>query len=209
MKKNIFYSIFLSLLFLPTLIFCQNFPKDYWHEGELTLFNGENMQGHIKYDLEKDNVQITLQNNKSVKTYSSRNVESFEFIDAVLRIRRSFFALPFRKSADYESPMFFELLADSNVALLNRETVIMRTMPVYGYGGMAPMFNNVPVLVDNFYFLVKAENKVVEFTHKKEMILALFKDKAEKIEAYLQNNKVNLSQRKDLMQLVDYYNSIQ
>lgn len=186
----------------------QQFPQDYWHEGEITLFDEQNFQGRIKYDLEKDNVQITLTSNGSVKTYSSRNVESFEFIDAVLRMKRSFFTLPFQKSQGYESPMFFELLTDGKVALLNRETVILRQMPVYMYGTMAPTFTNVPVLVDNFYFLVKSEQKVIKFDEKKETILKLLNDKSDKIQQYFANNKVNLSKRQDLMQLLDYYNSL-
>jgi hypothetical protein len=207
MKFRLVFIVFLVSFCHIIVVQAQQFPKDYWHEGELTLFNGENMQGRVKYDLEKDNVQITLATNGSVKTYSSRNVESFEFIDAVLKMPRYFFALPFQKSVGYESPMFFELLSDGKVALLNREAVVMRTMPVYGYGGMAPMFSNVPMLVDNFYFLVKSTKKVVQFNNKKEMILDIFIDKLDKIELYLKNNKVDFSKRNDLMKLVDYYNA--
>lgn len=186
----------------------QQFPQDYWHEGEVTLFDEQNFQGRIKYDLEKNNVQVTLTSNGSVKTYSSRNVESFEFIDAVIRMKRSFFTLPFQKSQGYESPMFFELLTDGKVALLNRETVILRQMPVYMYSTMAPTFTNVPVLIDNFYFLLKSEQRVIKFDEKKETILQVLSDKKEKIQEYLANNKVNFSRRQDLMQLLDYYNSL-
>jgi hypothetical protein len=207
--KNLKLYCTIILFFLAILpVFSQNFPHDYWHEGELTLFSGENLVGRIKYDLEKDNIQITLSSNGTVKTYSSRNVESFEFIDAVLRIRRSFFSLPFQKTAGYESPMFFELLTDGEVALLNREAVVVRSVPMY-YGGMAPMFTNVSVLIDNFYFLVKSEQKVIKFDEKRETILAVLGNKQDKISDYLKANKVNFSNRKDLMQLFDYYNSVQ
>jgi hypothetical protein len=196
------------LFFTFSSLQAQQFPQDYWHEGEITLFDEQNFQGRIKYDLEKDNVQITLTSNGSVKTYSSRNVESFEFIDAVLRMKRSFFTLPFQKSQGYESPMFFELLTDGKVALLNRETVILRQMPMYMYGTMAPSFTNVPILVDNFYFLLKSEQKVIKFDEKKETVLKVLSDKKEKVQEYLANNKVNFSKRQDIMQLLDYYNSL-
>jgi hypothetical protein len=204
-----FFVCFVLHSMTVTKLHAQNFPQDYWHEGEVTLFDEQNFQGRIKYNLEKDNVQVTLASNGSVKTYSSRNVESFEFIDAVIRIKRSFFTLPFQKTNGYESPMFFELLTDGDIALLNRETVILRQMPVYMYGGMAPAFTNVPVLIDNFYFLLKKEQKVIKFNDKKEMLLELLSAKHDKVQAYLSNNKVDVSKREDLMKLIDYYNSVQ
>ncbi len=204
------FSFITILLFsLCTSIFAQKFPQDYWHEGELTLFSGEILTGLIKYDLEKENVQVTLSSNGAVKTYSSRNIESFEFIDAVLRIRRSFFALPFQKTINYESPMFFELLTDGEIALLNREKIVIQTTPIYSYGGIVPMFTNIPMLVDSFYILIKSQQKVIKFDEKQETILSVLSNKKDKITEYLRTNKVHFDNRKDLMQLFDYYNSIQ
>lgn len=205
--KLIFYIIFLLTLCVSVpCLQAQTFPKDVWHEGEITLFSGENMTGLIKYNLDNDNVQVRLANG-ATKSYGSRTVESFEFTDAIIRLHRNFFTLPYERKVGYETPTFFELLTDGKLALLNREEVIMRMMPVYGYMGMGPMFTNVPVLTDNFYFLIKTEQKVVKFGEKREQIVELMKDKAEKIADYLSKNAVDFGKRRDLMALVDFYNA--
>ncbi len=204
--------LFVTLIFIIanfSYLQAQQFPQDYWHEGEITLFDGQVFQGIIKYDNEKDNVQITSTNNGSIKTYSSRNVESFEFIDSVLHIKRSFFTLPFEKSQGYESPTFFELLTDGKVAFLGREIITISeeyvsTSPM----GQQGYYRKVRILVDNLYFLIKSEQKVIKFDKKKDTILQILGDKKEKVQQYLANNKVNLSKRQDLMQLLDYYNSL-
>lgn len=62
--------LFATLIFIIanfSYLQAQQFPQDYWHEGEITLFYGQIFQGIIKYDNEKDNVQITSTNNGSVK----------------------------------------------------------------------------------------------------------------------------------------------
>lgn len=205
--RLLFYATFLLAFCLSsTALQAQTFPKDVWHEGEITLFNGENMTGWVKYNLDNDNVQVRLANG-ATKSYGSRTVESFEFTDAIVRLYRTFFTLPYERKVGYETPTFFELLTDGKLALLNREEVIMRMMPVYGYVGMGNMFTDVPVLTDNFYFLIKNEQKVVKFGEKREQILELMKDKSEKITDYLSKNAVDFGKRRDLMALVDFYNA--
>ncbi len=187
----------------------QEFSKDAWHEGEITLFNGESYTGLIKYNLENNSLQLRLPNNV-VKTYSSHNTESFEFLDFVSKMPRAFFSLPYQRTVGYDSPVFFELLADGNkVALLNRESVIQRSTPMYSYGLGTPMFSNVPVLVDSYFFLVKKDGRVVKFTDKKDDLLALLHDKREKISSFMQEKKTDVTRRIDLMQVIDYYNSLQ
>jgi hypothetical protein len=202
-------ALLIVFLFLSFLLKGQEFSKDAWHEGEVTLFSGESYTGLIKYNLENNSLQLRLADNV-VKTYSSHNTESFDFLDFVSKMPRTFFSLPYQKTAGYDSPVFFELLADGNkVALLNREAVIQRSTPVYSYGLGMPVFTNVPVLVDNYYFLVKKSGKVIKFTDKKADLIDLLQDQKEKITGFIQDKKIDVTRRVDLMQVIDYYNSLQ
>ncbi len=205
LPKILFYTFFLIVHCLIQTK-AQTFPKDVWHEGEITLFSGETLTGLVKYNLETDNVQIRL-GDGVVKSYGARTVESFEFLDAIVRIQRTFFTLPYQKMQGYETPTFFELLTDGKLALLNRETVVVQQVPTYGYMGVGMPFANISVLTDNYYFLVKTEQKVVKFYEKKVEIFALMQDKQAKIENYFIKNSVQLGRRKDLMTLVDFYNA--
>jgi hypothetical protein len=80
---------------------------------------------------------------------------------------------------------------------------------MYSYGLGTPVFTNVPVLVDSYYFLVKKNGKVIKFTDKKADLMDLLQDQKEKITNFIQDKKIDVTRRVDLMQVIDYYNSLQ
>jgi hypothetical protein len=187
----------------------QTFSKDVWHEGEINLFSGETLRGKLKYDLETNSLQVTLDG--GLKSYSSFQVESFQFYDAVLKSPRAFYTLPYERSADYSSPVFFELLADGDaLSLLTRENIVQRmTAPVGMWGwGMRPMGMSVPVLQDVFFILEKEQEKVVKLAELKGGLLDLMPTHAEEMEQYIKKNRLQLNEREGLVLAINHYNSL-
>ena len=58
------------------------------------------------------------------------------------------------------------------------------------------------------YYLQKdGDKKLVFFSNKKEL-LKLLHEKEDKIRIYMKINKLSLKKEKDIVQIIDYYNSI-
>lgn len=211
--KNIFFvTLFIFsfyLFFAESKANAQQLSRDFWHDGEVNLFSGETLKGKIKYDLDTDNIQ--LQYNNTIKSFSAFQVESFQFFDEVLKMPRAFYALPYKKSGNYESPTFFELFAEGYLTLLNREIITYRMMyptGFWGWGYRPWMGTSVPVLDDSYYVLLMKEEKVVKLVDTKKDILALMQDKAREVEGFVAANRIRFDRREDLVRLFDFYNSM-
>jgi hypothetical protein len=207
-QKNLCLALLLGLFWAGQAM-SQTFSKDVWHDGEIELFSGETLRGKLKYDLETNSLQVTLDG--GLKSYSSFQVESFQFYDAVVKAPRSFYTLPYERSADYQSPVFFELLADGDaLSLLTRENIVQRmTAPVGMWGwGMRPMGMSVPVVEDVFFVLDKDKEKVVKLAEAKDGLLGFMVGHTEEMEHYIKKNRLQLNQREGLVLAINHYNSL-
>ena len=104
----------------------QNWPSELWHQGKIVLMSGDTLRGLIKYDLQQDLVQYTLED-KRTEAFSARKIMFFEIFDETIREYRQFFALPYTTMTGYRAPVFFELLANGKLTLLSRESLEYRT----------------------------------------------------------------------------------
>jgi hypothetical protein len=207
--KNLIYALFIYLCVGLPLAYGQQMSRDFWHDGEVNLFSGETLKGKLKYDLDTDNLQ--LQFNGTIKSFSAYQVESFQFFDEVLKVPRSFYALPYKKMSNYESPVFFELFTEGFLTLLNREIITYRMMYPSGFGGWGYrpwMGTNVPVLDDSYYVLLMKEERVIKLVEIKKDILYLMEDKTKEVEGFINANRIRFDRREDLVRLFDFYNSL-
>ena len=206
--KKLHHLAFLVLLFCFSAAHSQQLSRDFWHDGEVTLFSGETLRGRLHYDLDNDNIQ--LQYAGAIKSFSAFQVESFDFFDEVLKMQRSFYALPYSKIGSYATPTFFELFADGYLTLLNREVITYRTatpMGFWGWGYRPFMGASIPVMDDSYYVLLVKEEKVIQITSVQKEVLALMEDKASEVEGFINANRIRLDRRGDLIRLFDFYNS--
>ncbi len=208
-KKILFGTLILGLLAAQTAN-GQTFSKDVWHDGEADLFSGETLRGKLKYDLETNNLQLT--NDGTLKSYSSFQVASFQFFDALAKVPRTFYTLPYQRTADYNSPVFFELFADGeSLSLLNREVVIQRAvnpMGMWGGWGFRPMGMSMPVIEDVYFVLNKGKETVIKLADQRGGVLALMPDYQDEVANFMKQKKLNPNQRNELIQIMNYYNSL-
>lgn len=188
----------------------QTFSRDVWHDGEVDLFSGEVLRGRLKYDLDNNNIQLTY--GGVIKSYSAYQVESFQFFDEIQKLPRAFYALPFKKG-NYEAPYFFELLAEGELSLLNREVLTQRVVTPtgawgWGWGRPMGMGTTIPQIEDSYYVLDTPNEKVYKMDDPKHDLMALMKAYADEVTAHAKSNKLNLNRREDLVRLFNYYNSL-
>ncbi len=180
----------------------QQFPSDLWHEGKIVLEDGDTLRGNVKYDLQNDLLQY--EKGGSLESFTARKVLFFEIFDKTVKRYRQFYSLPYTTSGQYKAPVFFELVSEGKMTLLCRESLEYRSYPssFYYYGS-----TNRLVLVNKFFFL--NEKGVIEpFTGKKGDLIYLMGNMGDPVEKYMKTNKLNIDQKYEFSQIVDYYNSL-
>lgn len=206
--KNIGILLILNLWTLVFPLSAQRFAENYWHSGKVYVTGGDTIVGKLKFDLQNEIVQI--EGNGGLKTLTARKVLAFEFYDRAEQKDRYFYALPFTKVANYQTPTFFELLKqDSPLSLLCRETLVTQT--VIANNPWAVANPGIPVtqtyVKNNFYFLNKA-GKIKPFGGSKKDLLLLMEDKEKEMKEFLKDNRIRLDNKGDMAEIVVYYNSL-
>lgn len=180
----------------------QQFPFEYWHDGKVVLESGDTLQGSIKYDLQSDLVQFSRGN--KLESYTARKLTFFEIFDQTVKRYRQFYTIPYAVSGAYKAPVLFELLTEGKMTLLCRESVEYRSYSnsFYNYGMSTRL-----VLVYH-YFLLKENGSIEPFEGKRADLVRLMGDKGQLVEKYMKSNKLDLTDRNEFVQIVQYYNSL-
>ncbi|VAW27522.1 hypothetical protein MNBD_BACTEROID06-746 [hydrothermal vent metagenome] len=196
---------FLMLIAAATAANAQEFPSELWHKGMVVLVNEDTISGKIKYNLEKDLIQVEA--NKKLYTYSSKKVFYFQIFDETVDSYREFYALPYTLVDQYKSEIFFEVLVEGKLTLLCREAIATRTVNdnISPYG--SPVSYSRNVLVYTYYFL-DSKGKITKYTMKKRDLLKVLSSRAAKIEEYMRVNRLRADKRYDLSRIISFYNGI-
>ncbi|HRG08616.1 MAG TPA: hypothetical protein PLJ08_08555, partial [Cyclobacteriaceae bacterium] len=180
----------------------QQFAFELWHTGKVVLDTGDTLRGLLKYDLDKDILQV--QANNRLESYTARKVLLFEIFDETVRRYRNFYSLPYALAGQYKAPVFFELLQEGKLTVLCREVLEYRTTssPYYFYGSYSRL-----VLIYK-YFVLRENGIIEEFRGKKNDWYELMPVKAEEVEKFAKQNRLSLDDKYELSRVIEYYNSL-
>ena len=202
MKKLAFTAVLLLLMISAKQAFAQRFAFELWHTGKIILLTGDTLKGFLKYDLQQDVVQYTVQE-RIVEVYTARKVLSFEIFDETVQKQRIFYALPFSNTTGYKSPMFFEVLEDGKMTLLARERLEYKTYSTpYNIGS-----GSFLTLVYKYFLL--NENGDIEEYRSKNYLFDMMGKNGKKVEKYMRSNRLKLDDKSDFAQVIDYYNTLE
>ena len=175
-------------------------PSELWYEGKIVLTDGDTLKGLVKYDMQKDLVQYTM-NDRSAEVFTARKVIFFEIFDEANNRYRRFFTLPFETTSGYKTPVFFELLEEGKMTLLSREFLEYKNFS-------SPYAISYSRLVLSYKFFFLNENgSIEEFSGNKNDLLDRMGRNSGDVEKYMRKNRLKLEDRDDFTRLVDYYNS--
>lgn len=211
MIKTAYITIFFLLSSLHGFSQGNQFPSQVWHKGQVVSVNGQVYQGMVKYDLENNVVQ--LQTQSGVETFGSSNVSQFEIFDEVYGGIRNFYTLPYSLAADYETPVFFEILTEGDdIVLLCREQIVVDNRRIGMYGPMAmnpmwgPAMGGAYRLAFNYFFI--KDGKIQKYSLKKKELLDILGDRADEVDLFMRKNRLSHDKRGDLLRITAYYNQI-
>ena len=187
---------------IASLATAQQFPFEYWHDGKIVLDSGDTLRGNVKYDLQSDLIQ--LQQDNRLESFSARKVLYFEIFDATVKRYRLFYSLPYSSAGQYKAPVFFELIEEGKLTVLCREVLEYRTQssPFYYYGTYTRL-----VLV-NKYFILQENGNIEEFINKRNDWYEMMGNKAEEVKKFAKANKLDVTEKYELAQIISYYNSL-
>src|SRR6187551_1468863 len=101
--------LLLFFCLIPFMLQAQKWPFELWHDGKIVLAEGDTLKGLVKYDLEQDLVQYSL-DEKRIEAFTAKRILFFEIFDTSVHKYRPFYSLPYNTSAGYSTAVFFELL---------------------------------------------------------------------------------------------------
>jgi hypothetical protein len=180
----------------------QQFPSDFWHQGKAVLDNGDTLKGLVKYDFQKDLIQLREAEHQA-EVYTARKLLFVEIFDESVKRYRQFYALPYSVTGTYKAPVFFELLKEGKITLLSREHLETKT-----YTSMYYMGAYSRVVLVNKYFFLKENGDIVEFTGTKNDLLDMMGKKGDAVQDYIKENHLKFDDKYDLARIVEYYNSL-
>jgi hypothetical protein len=191
-----------ALVLTSVAVSAQQWSFEYWHEGKAVLESGDTLKGKIKYEIDKDLIQIDVQG--ALQSLTSRKVIFYEIFDAVSGRYRQFYSVPFSLTGGYKAPTFFELLSEGKLTLLAREALENRSYNTgyYAYGTI-----NRLVLVDK-YFVLDEKGNVNPFSGKRADLLELMKSRDEEIKRFMRTSNVDMDRKSDVVRTFAYYNAL-
>jgi hypothetical protein len=192
----------LAVLLIATQSFGQRWPFEYWHEGKAVLESGDTLKGKIKYEIDKDLIQVDSKG--TLQSLTSRKVVFYEIFDAISGRYRQFYSIPFSFNGGYKAPVFFELLSEGKLTLLAKEALESRNYSsgYYGYGTVSRV-----VLVDK-YFVLDQKGEINSFSGKKNDLLTLMENRDEEVKKYMRSANVSLERKSDMVRTFAYYNAL-
>lgn len=196
---------------LSTLVFvyfsvaahAQQFPFEFWHEGKIVLETSDTLRGLVKYDLQNDMLQLKVRN--QLESYTARKVLFFEIFDQSAKRYRQFFSLPYSENNTYNTPTFFELVAEGKLTVLTRERLEYRTVTTgfYYYG------NYTRLVLVNIYFLLKPNGKIEQLNNpRRRDWLELMKNKEDDVVTFAKENRLDFDDKFELTRIIEYFNSL-
>ena len=196
-------SLLLYLCLYLRVSFAQQIEgQDIWLNGELFLVDSTTKIGKIKYDFGSNTV--VLKTNGRVALFNPSQFFKVTF-STEESLTRELVIKSKKNSKGFHVAQLFEVLVDESTKLLVREEVVY-----YSTGSMATQgFKSeiVPLLVYNYYVQI-LEGEVISFNNNRRNVMKIMKSDSELIKTYVKENKLRYSQKKDLIQIFKYYNTL-
>lgn len=234
LNKKLLY-VLLFFLTLTGLAQAQFPEDDLWFEGEVELEDGQRIAGQLSFFTNEKQGLLQINTGKKVLAFDAQQIVQFSFYDHLLNRTRQFYSLPFERSdQNYSIFLFFEALYEGPYISLLSKTQMRQESRVnnspYTYRGYyTPRWynNGIP---QNFtiwvpyetLYLVTPNTDITAYARPsaldrenprlskpdEEYLQKLMRDQWPEMESYLEQNKIDIRRRNDLIRTVIYYNQL-
>lgn len=194
----------LTILTLLVFSFTTKAYENYglWCNGQITLENGEVIEGEINYDLKFEVIQI--RDNGIVRAFTAEGVAYFTMFDPINYRQRDYISLEHQVNFGYKRKTFFEIVAEGNITILRRSKYIRRPRITEDY--RAPHIYLNAVCKHSYYAIRKKE--WVEINDFEAQVLPWMSDFEQEIDNYIEAGKLKLKYIHAQMRVIHLYNQL-
>lgn len=167
-----------------------------WAPGSVTLNNEEVMDGILlRYDLYHQQIQFIK--DKDTMAFARPEEAGFFILNG-----KKFIYTDFLNGA-IVGKSYFEVLSDGNCKLLLRRIIRYHLDSDIGINGQDDRF-----VRECEYYLAKPGEMARPVKASRKTVLSAFSDKEQQVSGFIDANKLKMNDCRDLMKVVDYYNSL-
>ena len=188
-------TIFFFLLFFVAKAYsATKYPTLHWNKGVVVLQDNTVIYGDISYIYEYN--LVFIKEDKTIRSYSSSNIESVRYYDARVNINRYFIRLkkgPIDNSLNAKSNILFEVVVSGNIQLLR--------VPKKYVG----KFGKSDFLEDqrNYNYYLFAYESLVNLSDFREIFLPqLLSRNRQLTQQLIDKNKLNMDNQGDCVKLI-------
>lgn len=168
-----------------------------FRKGEVALKNGNIFRGEFRYDKYADQVEFKVK--QGIYWVANPDLVDYIKIDSIYLIFVS------KNTEHPDKGSYYEVLVAGKCYLLLKEGVILQSAEL-----PKPYTDAKPakfIKRKNLYYFLVDKNIPVRISSKKT-ISEVLSDKSSEISAFIRKNKLSYKKEKDLIRIVNYYNSL-
>jgi hypothetical protein len=178
-----------------------------WNRASILLYrDNEVIEGYfVRYNINSNTFELRADMDDLVSTMPGFRVQNIVWIDSEHNVPRYFVnGMDFREDGVPISGIF-EVLVEGHMPLLRR-TIATVKMSNYNEALMVGQRNDQIMKRNVYYFL--RDKSIIEISKKKKDFFKIFGDKAQEIQAFVNDNEVNIRQPSGYFAIFTQYNSM-
>ena len=179
---------------------------DDWREGNVLLTNELLIEDYpLKYDMKYNMLEFKF--GDEIKVCPDKRVAKFNWRDSDAKLRYFVNCKNFEVNGNSRIRGFFEVVYnEEGAAKLFAKTNFKIQEPTYNVA-LDVGDRNSKIIKNDVYYLV-VDGIAYLFTKNKNDNLNLFNNKSDDIKKFMKSEKLKFSKREDLIETVQYYNSL-
>lgn len=178
-----------------------------WNLASILLYRDQQVLENfrVRYNINSNNFELLEPETFQITTLQGYRVQNIVWMDSSYKVPRYFVnGMDFREEGAPISG-FFEVLVEGQLPLMRRTKAIFKES---NYNTALMVGNrNDQIIKRNVYYYLK-DKDLFEVPKKRKDLFPLFGDKASEIEAFVDQNQIDLKQTSSIFQIFTYYNSL-
>lgn len=161
---------------------------------------------YVRYNAMNDEFEVKGENNKAYALNRYRR----DIVVEILPLKKTYQVIGYYDDDQNENFGYFLNLSNPNAktVLYKKEKVIFidEQKAITGYDNSDPA--KYKRVNDKFFIKLKGKNILTELPNKKKNIVNLFPEHKDSISKYIKENRIKTSKEEDLVQLINYINTL-
>lgn len=177
-----------------------------WNVASILLYREQTvLEGfRVRYNINSNMFELMEPENNLVTTMPGLRIQNIVWMDSAYKVPRYFVNGMDFKEDDVPISGFFEVLIEGDLPLMRRTKAIFKES---NYNTALMVGNrNDQIIKRNVYYYLKGKD-LIEVPKKRKELYQIFGEKAAEIEAFVEENEMDLKKNGSIFQVFTYYNS--